>query len=74
MGEAWHNNHHAFPGSAKMGLSEGQPDVGWWVLLFLKKLGLVWDVKLPQDLPFREELKAISTTRKSQVEYSQSNS
>jgi stearoyl-CoA desaturase (delta-9 desaturase) len=57
-----------------MGIYEGQPDVGWWVLLFLKKLGLVWDVKLPQDLPFREELKAIPTNRKSQVEYSQSNS
>jgi stearoyl-CoA desaturase (delta-9 desaturase) len=56
-----------------MGLYEGQPDVGWWVLLLLRKLGLVWDVKLPQDLPFREELKPISTTRKTQVEYSQSN-
>jgi Fatty acid desaturase len=24
MGEAWHNNHHAFPGSARLGLGEGE--------------------------------------------------
>lgn len=60
MGEAWHNNHHAFPGSAKMGIYENQPDVGWWVLKVLSKLGLVWDMKLPEDLPYREELLAIS--------------
>jgi fatty-acid desaturase len=60
MGEAWHNNHHAFPGSAKMGIYENQPDVGWWVLKAFNKLGLVWDLQLPQDLPYREELHAIS--------------
>ncbi len=70
MGEAWHNNHHAFPGSAKMGIYKGQIDVGWWVLKVLEKIGLVWDIKLPQDLPFREELKPI-TRRERQIEYSQ---
>ena len=24
MGEAWHNNHHAFPASARLGLNPGQ--------------------------------------------------
>jgi stearoyl-CoA desaturase (Delta-9 desaturase) len=24
MGESWHNNHHAFPGSAKLGLFPGK--------------------------------------------------
>lgn len=56
MGESWHNNHHAFPGSAKLGLDKGQLDPGWWVLKTLEKLGLVWGIKLPQDLPEREEL------------------
>jgi len=56
MGESWHNNHHAFPGSAKLGLSKGQADPGWWVLTVLGNLGLVWDIKLPQDLDFRPEL------------------
>jgi fatty-acid desaturase len=63
MGEAWHNNHHAFPGSAKMGIYENQPDVGWWVLKAFNKLGLVWNLQLPQDLPYREELHAISNRK-----------
>src|SRR5204863_8446758 len=41
MGEAWHNNHHAFPGSARLGLGAGEADPGWWVLLVLARLGLV---------------------------------
>ncbi|MEM1132671.1 MAG: acyl-CoA desaturase [Pseudomonadota bacterium] len=47
FGECWHNNHHAFPNSAKLGLEKGQWDPGWWVLLFLARLGLVWDMHLP---------------------------
>ncbi|MEM7552759.1 MAG: acyl-CoA desaturase [Cyanobacteria bacterium P01_A01_bin.84] len=46
-GEAWHNNHHAFPNSAKFGLEWWQFDIGYWVINFLEKLGLVWDVKSP---------------------------
>lgn len=30
MGESWHNNHHAYPGSAKLGLYPGEWDPGWW--------------------------------------------
>jgi fatty-acid desaturase len=56
MGESWHNNHHAFPGSAKLGIEQGQWDPGWWVLISLKKLGLVWDLVLPEDLSPRPEL------------------
>jgi len=51
MGEAWHNNHHAFPGSARMGLYKGEVDPGWWLLSALKAFGLVWNIKLPGDLP-----------------------
>lgn len=56
MGECWHNNHHAFPGSARLGLAPGEWDPGWWVLLGLKQLGLVWALRLPSDLPLRPEL------------------
>ena len=37
MGEAWHNNHHAFPGSARLGLRDGEIDPGWWVLCALRR-------------------------------------
>lgn len=56
MGESWHNNHHAFPGSAKLGLYKGEWDPGWWVLQCLHTLGLVWDMRLPEHLPYRAEL------------------
>ena len=36
MGECWHNNHHAFPGSARLGLRPGEWDPGWWVLSGLR--------------------------------------
>lgn len=60
MGECWHNNHHAYPGSAVLGLYEDQVDPGWWVLTGLNRLGLVWNIQLPEDLPFRENLNLIS--------------
>jgi fatty-acid desaturase len=59
MGEAWHNNHHAFPGSARLGLDKGQSDPGWWVLTVLARLGLVWGVKTPASLPRRPNLVAL---------------
>lgn len=56
-GECWHNNHHAFPESAKIGLNADQPDPGWWVLKVLEKLGLVSNLVLPTNLPRRKELR-----------------
>ena len=56
MGESWHNNHHAFPGSARLGLAPGEWDPGWWVLCALRRAGLVWGLCLPADLPPRPEL------------------
>ena len=58
FGESWHNNHHAFPTSARHGHYPGQIDLGWEFLRFLKRLGLVWDVKLPSNLPPRGGLTA----------------
>ncbi len=56
MGESWHNNHHAFPGSAMLGLYKDEPDPGWWVLNALHNLGIVTNIKLPSDLPSRSDL------------------
>ena len=47
FGEGWHNNHHAFPASARHGLDRGQLDLSWWVIRGLEKLGLVWNVRVP---------------------------
>jgi len=44
FGEAWHNNHHAFPTSAHHGLKRWQLDPGGWLIDGLARVGLVWDV------------------------------
>ena len=44
FGEAWHNNHHAFPTSAAHGLRRREVDVSAAVIRLLERLGLVWDV------------------------------
>jgi stearoyl-CoA desaturase (delta-9 desaturase) len=44
LGEAWHNNHHAFPTSATHGLGRWQLDVSAIVIDGFEKAGWVWDV------------------------------
>jgi sn-2 palmitoyl-lipid 9-desaturase len=56
MGESWHNNHHAYPGSAKLGLHRGEWDPGWWMLRAFERIGLVSGLVLPEQLPSRPEL------------------
>jgi len=40
-GEGWHNNHHAFPGSARSGFRRFEFDPSWLMICLMKKLGLV---------------------------------
>ena len=47
FGEGWHNNHHAFPASARHGLHRFQLDVSWWVIRMLERVRLVRNVKTP---------------------------
>jgi sn-1 stearoyl-lipid 9-desaturase len=61
FGEAWHGNHHAWPESARLGIEPGQHDPGWWVLLAMRRVGLVWDLKEPADLTPREGLRRLGT-------------
>jgi len=61
MGESWHNNHHAFPGSAKLGLYEGQVDLGWRIIQLFERLGLAWNIVTPAELPARPELAWVET-------------
>lgn len=63
MGESWHNNHHAYPGSARLGLYPGEWDPGWWVLALLRRCGLAWNIRLPQDCPARPELRQLDDAR-----------
>jgi stearoyl-CoA desaturase (delta-9 desaturase) len=44
FGEAWHNNHHAFPRSAAHGLRPSEFDPSEWVIRGLARVGLAWDL------------------------------
>jgi sn-1 stearoyl-lipid 9-desaturase len=55
-GECWHNNHHAFPESARMGLAPGELDPGWHVLRVLRQWGLVSNLRLPRGMGQRDDL------------------
>jgi sn-1 stearoyl-lipid 9-desaturase len=59
MGESWHNNHHAFPASARHGIGEGQIDIGFMFVRLLERLGLAWDIQTPENLPQRRGLRRI---------------
>jgi fatty-acid desaturase len=60
FGEGWHGNHHAWPESARMGIEPGQHDPGWWTLLVLRRLGLVWGLRQPGDLAPRAGLRRVA--------------
>ncbi len=57
LGEAWHNNHHAFPTSAFHGMAAREFDVSGLTISALERAGLVWDVQ--RISPDRQAAKAL---------------
>jgi stearoyl-CoA desaturase (Delta-9 desaturase) len=49
FGGAWHNGHHAFPGSARCGFGTLEPDASWTIIRTLNMLGWVHDVNVPDE-------------------------
>ena len=47
FGEGWHNNHHAYPTSARHGMTWRELDLSWIQIRLLSWVGLAWDVKVP---------------------------
>lgn len=70
-GEELHNNHHAFPSSAKFALRRFEFDIGWTVIRALQSVGLAkvlrvaptLDVRPNISMPDRETLKALLAIR-----------
>jgi stearoyl-CoA desaturase (delta-9 desaturase) len=46
-GEGWHNNHHAFPFSARHGLRWFEFDATWWTVKALAWMKMACDVRVP---------------------------
>lgn len=57
MGECWHNNHHAFPESARIGLHADEFDPGWAVIRFFERRGWAWNIGEPRAERARSDLK-----------------
>ncbi len=47
MGEGWHNNHHAYPASARQGFRWWEFDPTYYALQMLAWLGLIWNLHHP---------------------------
>lgn len=45
FGESWHNNHHHFPASARLGFRWWELDLGYYVIRTLAFCGLAWELK-----------------------------
>lgn len=49
FGEGWHNNHHAFPTSARHGLRWWQFDSSWLMIRAMSLVGLAREIKVPTE-------------------------
>jgi stearoyl-CoA desaturase (delta-9 desaturase) len=49
FGDGWHHNHHRYPNSARHGFRWWEIDINFAILSLLSRLGVVWDLRLPQD-------------------------
>jgi len=47
FGEGWHNNHHAYPRSARHGLVWRELDISWLQIRLLAALGIAKDLQIP---------------------------
>ena len=70
-GEELHNNHHAFPSSARFSMRKWEFDIGWFAIRTLETLKLAkvlrvaptLDIRPNVNLPDAETLKAVLTHR-----------
>jgi fatty-acid desaturase len=60
-GEGWHNNHHAYPRSAKHGLAWYEFDINWSTIRLFEAVGLVTDVYAYSEKEKKGRIQADST-------------
>ncbi len=58
FGEGWHNNHHAFPTSARHGLRWWQIDFSYMLIRCLGFVGLASDIRVPSKERIQSKPKA----------------
>jgi len=63
LGEGWHNNHHAFPTSAKHGLKWYQFDASYVFIKTLSLLGLARNIRVPTPDRIASKLRETSPSQ-----------
>ena len=53
FGEGWHNNHHAYPNSARMGFKWWEIDLTWIHIKLLRSIGLANRIRLAKPLSYK---------------------
>ena len=49
LGEGWHNNHHHYSTSARIGFFWWEIDIAYYALQLLALFGIVWELKKPNQ-------------------------
>jgi stearoyl-CoA desaturase (delta-9 desaturase) len=55
FGQAWQNNHHAFPSSPQTGFKWWEIDLAGGIIRIMESLGLAWDLKIPTGRMLEEK-------------------
>lgn len=57
FGEGLQNNHHAFPSAYRHAMRWWEPDLSGWILGSLAKVGIVWDLRMPDRDTINSQLR-----------------
>lgn len=68
FGEGLQNNHHAFPGAYRHAMRWWEPDLSGWVIAALAKVGVVWDLKMPDRQKINSRLRRNRTSSVTGIE------
>lgn len=63
LGEGWHNNHHAFPTSARHGLRWWEFDMSYLIIRAMALVGLAWNVKVPDAKRLEQKLAKVPASQ-----------
>ena len=59
LGDGWHNNHHAFPQSARHGIRKNEPDLSFSLIRLMEKFGWVWDIRQVSEKQIEQKLRPV---------------
>lgn len=63
LGDGWHNNHHAYPASSRMGVLNHEFDASWFLLKVMQRIGLVYSINESMPLGLPREATAVAVSR-----------